>query len=191
MITDAHRITTHHATSVALEQAQILLCVSGALMMIIIGDSLARAFGIAGAASLIRFRTPVDDPKDTIILFLSLGLGMACGLGAFSVAAFGAAFLSLAMLVLDRTITGEQRRSQYLLSVTGSGPGNWDSLARNALAGTDIRFETRGIDRNESQERIVYEVELGPEVSIDSVTRKLESAGLQSVSWGSPKKKKK
>src|SRR5687768_14584425 len=55
MITDAHRITSHHATSVALEQAQILLCVSGALMMIIIGDSLARAFGIAGAASLIRF----------------------------------------------------------------------------------------------------------------------------------------
>ncbi len=45
----------------ALEQAQVLLCVSGALMMIIIGSSLARAFGIAGAASIIRFRTPVED----------------------------------------------------------------------------------------------------------------------------------
>ena len=65
-----------------MEQAQTLLCVSGAMMMIIIGNSLARAFGIAGAASIIRFRTPVDDPKDVTILFLLMGLGMSSGLGA-------------------------------------------------------------------------------------------------------------
>jgi len=60
----------------SLEQAQTLLCVSGAMMMIIIGNSLARAFGIAGAAGIVRFRTPVDDPKDVTILFLLMGLGM-------------------------------------------------------------------------------------------------------------------
>src|SRR4030095_4126565 len=65
----------------SLEQAQTLLCVSGAMMMIIIGNSLARAFGIAGAAGIVRFRTPVDDPKDVTILFLLMGLGMAAGLG--------------------------------------------------------------------------------------------------------------
>jgi anti-anti-sigma factor len=70
----------------SLEQAQTLLCVSGAMMMIIIGNSLARAFGIAGAAGIVRFRTPVDDPKDVTILFLLMGLGMAAGLGAFAVA---------------------------------------------------------------------------------------------------------
>jgi hypothetical protein len=70
----------------SLEQAQTLLCVSGAVMMIIIGNSLARAFGIAGAAGIVRFRTPVDDPKDVTILFLLMGLGMATGLGAFAVA---------------------------------------------------------------------------------------------------------
>ena len=71
----------------------MLLCMSGALMMIIIGNSLARAFGIAGAASIIRFRTPVDDPKDVTILFLLMGLGMSAGLGAFAVAGLGTAFL--------------------------------------------------------------------------------------------------
>ena len=75
----------------SLEQAQILLCVAGALMILIIGDSLARAFGVVGAASIIRFRTPVDDPKDTTVLFLLLGIGMACGLGAFGVAILGSA----------------------------------------------------------------------------------------------------
>jgi hypothetical protein len=57
----------------SLEQAQVLLCVAGAMMMIIIGNSLARAFGIRGAAGIVRFRTPVDDPKDVTILFLLRG----------------------------------------------------------------------------------------------------------------------
>src|SRR6266542_1505015 len=52
----------------AMEHAEVLLCVSGALVMMIIGESLARAFGIAGAASIIRFRTPVEDPKDITVL---------------------------------------------------------------------------------------------------------------------------
>ena len=73
--------------------AQILLCVSGAMMMVLINDSLARAFGIAGAASLVRFRTPVDDPRDAAVMFLLIGLGMASGLGAFMLAGGGAAMV--------------------------------------------------------------------------------------------------
>src|SRR4029079_15646537 len=86
----------------SMEQAQTLLCVSGAMMMIIIGNSLARAFGIAGAASIIRFKTPVDDPKDVTILFLLMGLGMSSGLGAFAVAGLGTAFLSITLIALDQ-----------------------------------------------------------------------------------------
>ena len=92
LITAVHRPDTRD-TGPHMGQAQTLLCVSGAVMMIIIGNSLARAFGIAGAASIIRFRTPVDDPKDVTVLFLLMGLGMSIGLGAFAVAGLGAAFL--------------------------------------------------------------------------------------------------
>ncbi len=64
LVTAVHQPSPRdRAGSRSMEQAQMLLCVSGALMMIIIGNSLARAFGIAGAASIIRFRTPVDDPE--------------------------------------------------------------------------------------------------------------------------------
>jgi hypothetical protein len=48
------------------EHAMVLLTLAGALMMIIIGDSLPRALGIAGAATIVRFRTPVDDPRDKL-----------------------------------------------------------------------------------------------------------------------------
>ena len=46
----------------SMEQAHVLLCLAGALMMLIVGDSVARAFGIAGAAAIVRFRTPLRIP---------------------------------------------------------------------------------------------------------------------------------
>jgi hypothetical protein len=103
LITMVHRSTSREKPLTrSMEQAQVLLCVSGAVVMIIIGNSIARAFGIAGAASIIRFRTPVEDPKDITILFLLMGLGMAAGLGAFAVAGLATAFLCVLLLVLDR-----------------------------------------------------------------------------------------
>ena len=85
----------------ALDQAQVLLCVAGALMMIIIGSNLARAFGIAGAASIIRFRTPVEDPRDITVLFILMGLGMAAGLGGFALAGLGTLFLCATLPLLQ------------------------------------------------------------------------------------------
>ncbi len=84
-----------------MDQAQVLLCISGAMMMIIIGNNLARAFGIAGAASIIRFRTPVEDARDITILFLLMGLGMAAGLGALAVAGLGTLFLCAMIPILN------------------------------------------------------------------------------------------
>ena len=45
-------------------QTQIILAIVGAVVMLIVGASLARAFGIVGVASLIRYRAKIDDPKD-------------------------------------------------------------------------------------------------------------------------------
>ena len=81
------RVFPDRIVTPSMEQAQVLLTVAGALMMMVIGNSLARAFGIAGAASIIRFRTPVEDPRDVTVLFLLMGLGMAAGLGALTLAA--------------------------------------------------------------------------------------------------------
>jgi hypothetical protein len=48
----------------AVVQTQIILAVVGAVIMLVVGASLARAFGIVGAANLIRYRSKIEDPKD-------------------------------------------------------------------------------------------------------------------------------
>ncbi len=174
----------------SLEQAQTLLCVSGAMMMIIIGNSLARAFGIAGAAGIVRFRTPVDDPKDVTILFLLMGLGMATGLGAFAVAGLGAAFLCTTLLALDHLATQKAR----LMSVEISAPGRQFPTAHveGVLVRNHVVFEPREISQGKNNITVKYHTWLDPRTSLDDLSAQLmaEDGGVESVSWDPVKREK-
>jgi hypothetical protein len=76
---------------------QIILAVVGTLVMLVVGSSLARAFGIVGAAGLVRYRAKVNDPKDAGVMLSTLAVGLACGVGQWLLAIFGTVFL-LALL---------------------------------------------------------------------------------------------
>ena len=170
-----------------MEQAQTLLCVSGAMMMIIIGNNLARAFGIAGAASIIRFRTPVDDPKDVTILFLLMGLGMSSGLGQFAVAGLGTAFLCIALLFLDRMSTQRTRvMSVEILAESRQFP---TTHVENVFARNQIVFEPREISQS-GHVTVKYHTWLDPRTSLEDLSGQLmvEGGGVKSVAWEHPKR---
>ena len=172
-----------------MEHAQTLLCVSGAMMMIIIGNSLARAFGIAGAASIIRFRTPVDDPKDVTILFLLMGLGMSTGLGAFAVAGLGTAFLCITLLVLERIST--QKARVMSVEILASGRQFPSMHVEGVFARNHIVFEPREISQADDVS-VKYLTWLEPRTSLEDISHQLmvEGAGVTSVAWEHPKREK-
>ena len=174
----------------SLEQAQTLLCVSGAMMMIIIGNSLARAFGIAGAAGIVRFRTPVDDPKDVTILFLLMGLGMAAGLGAFAVAGLGTAFLCLALLVIDKFAT--ERARVMTVELTAPGRTFPTRQVEQLLVRNQVVFEPREISQGKNDISVKYQTWLDPRTSLDDLSNQLmaEGMGIESVSWDHVKREK-
>lgn len=78
----------------------VLLCVGGSLVWIIVADNLARAFGLAGALALIRYRTRMRDPKDTTIVFFAMIVGMGCGLHQHFTAVFGALFIGVVLFII-------------------------------------------------------------------------------------------
>jgi hypothetical protein len=189
-ITVIHRYSRQDPSSLgaSMEHAQVLLCVSGALMMIIIGDSLARAFGIAGAASIIRFRTPVEDPKDTIVLFLVLGLGMAAGLGAFAVTGLGTAFFSAVLIYLSEA----HQLKRMMLTLVSSEAYFPKAHVQQVLARFHVQFETYEVLHGSSP-AIKYLVVIDPSFPIERASEALKSgegAAIQSVSWEAVKKKK-
>ena len=113
---------TYHKTKSAtenkyeLETTLIIMTVITALIIMVIGDSIARAIGIFGAFSIIRFRTPMKNPRDTAFVFLALASGLAAGTEAFVVGLLGVAFICLLALFLDYSHVFGLRQRDYVVT---------------------------------------------------------------------------
>jgi hypothetical protein len=172
----------------SMEQAHVLLCLAGALMMLIVGDSLPRAFGIAGAAAIVRFRTPVDDPRDITVLFLLMALGMAAGLGLVPVAAIGVLFVCGCLLLLRHGQAEPPRSMKVALVAQGRQfPSTHVSrvFAAHQIAAEPLEF----LQGDHASVR--YRARLCRATSLDEVSAQLldgGNVGIASVSWEPSKK---
>jgi uncharacterized protein GlcG (DUF336 family) len=187
--------TQKHAASertsnASMEHAQVLLCVAGALIVMLIGDSMARAVGILGGAAIVRFRTPVDDPKEAAVLFLMLGLGMASGMGHFAIAGFGALFLSGILIIFGGTKANKLR--SLTLQVVSAGAEAPAGAVESVLRRRAAFFEPREISRGDKQV-MRYQVSIDPALPLGELSRELldaPGAEIQSVSFDTPKKER-
>lgn len=93
----------------------VFISVIVCMVIMIIGNNLARAFALVGALSIIRFRTVVKDTKDTAYIFWSLASGMATGTGSYFLAIAGNAILSLVAFILFKTNYGSIVKSEFIL----------------------------------------------------------------------------
>jgi Domain of unknown function (DUF4956) len=78
----------------------VLLAVLIAMVTQVIGDSVARAFSLVGALSIVRFRTVVRDTQDTAFVIFSVVVGMACGASDPRVAVIGIAVVGAAAFIM-------------------------------------------------------------------------------------------
>jgi anti-anti-sigma factor len=189
LVTIVHRQYRHErSANPALDQAQVLLCISGALMMIIIGNSVARAFGIAGAARIIRFRTPVEDARDITILFILMGLGMAAGLGALAVAGLGTLFLCAMIPILN--MFSSERPRQMMVEIIAEEREFPLAHVHHVFAVNGILFEPREVSQGD-EATAKYLTTLKPTDSLEDLSAQLMSEGkkgIKNVSWSPPKR---
>ncbi len=94
---------------------QILASVITAVLIIAIGSNIARGLGILGTLAIVRFRTPIRDPRDIIFLFACIAIGIASGAGVFMVATVGAGVFCLVAVYLHWSPFGSKREYEGLL----------------------------------------------------------------------------
>jgi uncharacterized membrane protein YhiD involved in acid resistance len=87
------------------------------LVIMVIGNNLARAFGLVGALSIIRFRTAVKDTVDIVYLFFGLAVGMASGVGYYKLALAGTVMISVVLIIFSKTNVDIFRGEQFLLQL--------------------------------------------------------------------------
>jgi uncharacterized membrane protein YhiD involved in acid resistance len=135
-------------------QTQVILSVMGALVMIVVGASLARAFGVVGIAGLIRYRAKVNDPKDAGVMLAGLGVGLACGVGLLYLAAGATAFLLGLLWVLESKEADHV--APFTLQLTTSDPAGVRRSVEALLRRHKLVYELRSWGQGE----LVYAVDL-------------------------------
>jgi hypothetical protein len=132
-----HRGTSYSRTFV---QSLVLLPLVVTIVMIAIGDSMARAFGLFGALALIRFRTPIKDSRDTIFLFLAVGITV--GVANTLLAVAGTAFVLLVAIALTALGFGRRALHDGVLQFTVTAPtSGLDDQVRAVLTQHCRRFD--------------------------------------------------
>lgn len=167
-------------------QTQIILAIVGALVMMIVGASLARAFGIVGAANLIRYRAKIEDPKDAVVMLTTLSIGLATGVELYGLAVFGTLFI-LAVLWVVESLEPERRKT-FDLKVSAGDPAAIRSDVEAVLRRYDVKYELRSAGAKE----LMYEADLPLETRTDRVSNAillLDAEGDKEVVWEEKKKK--
>jgi hypothetical protein len=98
----------------------VMLSMIVTMVMLVVGDSVARAFGLVGALAIIRFRTVVRDARDTTFIFLSLAVGISVGAEAHAIAVLGTVLIGGVAATLQWTNFATRHADTGLLRVRGS-----------------------------------------------------------------------
>lgn len=173
-------------------QTQILLAVVAAAMMMIVGDSAARAFGIFAAASLVRFRTNIRDPKETTVLLICLGVGLGCGVGRLDLAIILTIFAIVTLWILEHYESAQVFRSMEVRIGTRNLEQTHQMLNR-LFKKHGFSAELRQLDiEDEKGEngKIVYELSLGTAVTTDQLTEEIlaeDGKNVSSLEWDQKK----
>lgn len=127
-------------------QAQLLLCVAAAVITAVIGNSVAKAFGLVGLGGFVRFRSGLKDPRDAAILFLVIGLGMACGHGSLELAAVGTGFVAVLLFAIDLFDARPVEPQRVKLSAVTADPGVAEPALRQALGARNVLVKGSSVD---------------------------------------------
>jgi uncharacterized membrane protein YhiD involved in acid resistance len=173
-------------------QTQILMAVVASALMMVVGDSAARAFGIFAAASLVRFRTNIKDPKEITVLLVSLAIGLATGVGRWELGLILTFFVLLLLWGLEFREREQVTRAMELTVKTRNIGTTQDALLQ-LFRRHDFTAEMRTIDRPDGEGEtgsVVYVVDIGSHASTDRLSEELLSAdprNIDSVEWDQQK----
>ena len=166
------------ARQTAVVQTQIILAIVGAVVMLVVGSSVARAFGIVGAASLVRYRAKIDDPKDAGIMLSTLGIGLASGVGLYFLAIFATLFIAVVVGILESV--EPEGFKLFDLKIKAKNATAIRPRVQLLLRRNKIRYELRSAGDDE----IVYETRVPAHLKTGGITEAIHAIdAANEVEW--------
>ncbi len=144
--------TTHRGSSYT-QSFVFTLVLNGmvvALVMMIVGSSIARAFSLVGALSIIRFRNAVKETRDVGFIFFTMAIGMAVGTQFYTLAVVGTIVISLMILLMTRFDWFSRKMANQILRIQVPGDAKFTDLFENLFLKYTTAAELIAVDSVQS-----------------------------------------
>lgn len=162
----------------------LMLTMITTLVIMVIGNNLARAFGLVGAMSIIRFRTAVKHTQDIMYIFFALAAGLACGAGMYFIALLGSLVIGFTMLIADLIYAENPLKREFLLQVEYEGDDNNRSFSNvmSKYCSKDKLINVKTISENSNILELSFYVVLKNKNTASQLVNELKgSSGVKKV----------
>lgn len=157
----------------------ILLTMITSVVIMVIGNNLAAAFGLVGAMSIIRFRTAVKDTQDIMFIFFALAIGLACGVDFTSVAVAGTLTIGIVFLVIVKINLSAPRRRDFLLQLMISGELTEPAALNDVLDNFCRRYKVVNVkavgEESQDMQEVSYYIKLKKEENSQQFVKQVKS----------------
>ncbi len=133
----------------------VVIAMTTAMVIMLIGSNLAISLGMVGALSIVRFRSAIKEPRDLAFLFWAITAGLSAGTGAFLIAGVGSVFIAAFIFLFGKSVYSD---CCYLLVLKGGQIQQ--QAAEDALKGFGIKYKLRMQNSSIDYMELTYEVYL-------------------------------
>lgn len=158
-------------------QTIVFIALVVALVMMTVRNSLATAFTLVGALSIIRFRTVVKDTRDTAFVFAALALGMGAGLGYWELTGIGVVTVSALAFLMHLTNFGALYKSEFILRFTydqsKDSAAYLQRIGEHSKRSNVLHIEPSG---DGASLRLTYDIALQKDTTAEKLTTALSRA---------------
>ncbi len=161
-------------------QSQTLIAAAGALMVVVIGDNPARAFGLVGLGAFIRFRSGISDPRDAAVMFVMIGIGMACGLGLLPLAGAATLFVCTLLTLFDYASRRLSRPTR--VTINAEDAVSTQKRVEASFPGARmLELATNAPELGKDSGKLVFELNMSPTMDASTVRAILDKHAAPGV----------
>ncbi len=160
---------THRGTSYTQSYVHTLVMMGMivAIIMLIVGSNIARAFSLVGALSIIRFRNAVKETRDVGFIFFAMAIGMAMGTKFYLLGIMATAIISLVILIMNRFDWYARRVKSQILKIQLDNATDFEHLFDDVLVKYTESSHLMSVDsvRGGALTELVYSVTTSPDMN--------------------------
>lgn len=162
------------------ESLVVILLIS-IVIMLMISSNIVISLGMVGALSIVRFRTAIKDPRDTVYIFWAIAEGLSVGSLNFKLALITSLIIALVIILLNYL---PKNVNKYLLIIRGNGNSMIDvSELLSVIKQYSIDSKIRTANKNDSSQEMIIELKVKNDLNLDLIEKLLKIKGITAVNF--------